>query len=229
VLNAVSCLPAIVAIYCIRGVTDERLSAGAPARGQLVEGVRHALSSPVLRALILAAGASAILFNSNVALPLMADSGLHVGAAGYAAMASAFGGGALVGAFVAAADGRPSPRRSRQLGSITAVVVVGSAFMPTLAAEVIAQAVTGFFAIWFIAIANSTVQLATPPVLRGRVMGLWAMALPGSSPIGGLLVGLVGQTAGARASLAAGGLALAATMLAGWRALRRPSIDRAAS
>jgi MFS family permease len=229
VLNAVSCLPAIVAIYFIRGVTDERLSAGAPVRGQLAEGVRHALSSPVLRALILAAGASAILFNSNVALPLMADSGLHVGAAGYAAMASAFGGGALVGAFVAAADGRPSPRRSRLLGSITAVVVVGSAFMPSLATEVVAQAVTGFFAIWFIAIANSTVQLATPPVLRGRVMGLWAMALPGSSPIGGLLVGLVGQTAGARASLAAGGLALAATMLAGWRALRRPSIDRAGS
>jgi MFS family permease len=229
VLNALSCLPAIVAIFLIRGVSDERLSAGAPARGQLVEGVRYALSTPVLRALILAAGASAILFNSNVALPLMADSGLHVGASGYAAMASAFGAGALVGAFVAAADGRPGPRRSRLLGSVTGAVVVGSAFMPTLATEVIAQAVSGFFAIWFIAIANSTVQLSTPPVLRGRVMGLWAMALPGSSPIGGLLVGLVGQTAGARASLAAGGIALAATMLAGWRALRPTSIDRAVS
>lgn len=220
VFNAVSCVPAIVAIACIRGVTDERLNGGAPARGQLAEGIRHALSAPVLRALILAAAASAILFNSNVALPLMADSGLDVGASGYAAMASAFGVGALVGAFVAASDGRPCPSRSRLLGSITAVVVVGSAFMPTLASEVAAQAVTGFFAIWFIAIANSTVQLGTPPVMRGRVMGLWAMALPGSAPIGGLLVGLVGQAAGARAALAAGGVALAAAMVAGWRALR---------
>lgn len=220
VLNAASCVPAIVAIACIRGVADERLNAGTPARGQLAEGVRHALSAPVLRALILAAAASAILFNSNVALPLMADSGLHVGASGYAAMASAFGAGALVGAFVAATDGRPSPRRSRLLGSVTAAAVVGSAFMPTLGTEVAAQAVTGFFAIWFIAIANSTVQLATPPVMRGRVMGLWAMALPGSSPVGGLLVGLVGQAAGARAALAAGGVAMAASMAAGWRALR---------
>ena len=222
-LNALSCVPAIIAIWLIRGLPDVRISRAAPARGQLREGVGHAVSTPVLRALILAAAASAILFNSNVALPLMAYSGLDVGAAGYAAMASAFGAGALVGAFVAASDGRPSPRRARLLGTVTGVVVVGSALMPDLASEVVAQAVTGFVSIWFIAIASSTVQLWTPPVMRGRVMGLWATALPGSSPIGGLLVGLVGQAGGARAALASGGVALLLSMLAGWSALRSRS------
>jgi MFS family permease len=220
VLNAFSCLPAIAAIWLIRGVPDHRISRAAPAAGQLREGVAHAASTPVVRALILAAAASAILFNSNVALPLMAYSGLDVGAAGYAAMASAFGAGALVGAFVAASDGRPSPRRARLLGTLTGAVVVVSALMPDLASEVVAQVVTGFVSIWFIAIASSTVQLWTPPVMRGRVMGLWATALPGSSPIGGLLVGLIGQAGGARAALASGGVALLLTMLAGWTSLR---------
>jgi MFS family permease len=222
-LNALSCVPAIVAIGLIRGVPDQRLSAEFSARGQLREGIAHAASTPVLRALILAAAASAILFNSNVALPLMADSGLHVGAAGYAAMASAFGAGALVGAFVAATDARTSPQRARHLGTVTGVVVVVSAFMPDLGSEIVAQAVTGFFSIWFIAIASSTVQLWTPPPMRGRVMGLWATALPGSAPLGGLLVGLVGQVGGARVALATGGVALLLTMLAGWGALRSRS------
>lgn len=40
---------------------------------------------------------------------------------------------------------------------------------------------TGCLSIWFIAAANTLVQLATAPGMRGRVMGLWGTALPGSN------------------------------------------------
>jgi MFS family permease len=48
--------------------------------------------------------------------------------------------------------------------------------------------------------------LAADPAMRGRVMALWALAWQGSTPIGGPLVGWIAQEAGARWSLAVGGI-----------------------
>jgi MFS family permease len=57
--------------------------------------------------------------------------------------------------------------------------------------------------------------------MRGRVMALWALAWLGSTPIGGPIVGWVGQQAGARWSLVIGGLA---TLVCGLLAL--PALSR---
>jgi MFS family permease len=54
--------------------------------------------------------------------------------------------------------------------------------------------------------------LSAKPEMRGRVMSLWALAWFGSTPIGGPIVGWIGQDAGARWSLIVGGLA---TLLCG--------------
>jgi MFS family permease len=57
--------------------------------------------------------------------------------------------------------------------------------------------------------------------MRGRVMALWALAWLGSTPIGGPIVGWVGQTVGARWSLVIGGLP---TLVCGILAL--PALSR---
>ena len=57
--------------------------------------------------------------------------------------------------------------------------------------------------------------------MRGRVMALWALAWLGSTPIGGPIVGWVGQDVGARWSLVIGGLP---TLLCGILAL--PALTR---
>jgi MFS family permease len=57
--------------------------------------------------------------------------------------------------------------------------------------------------------------------MRGRVMALWALAWLGSTPLGGPIVGWVGQLAGARWSLVIGG---AATLVCGILAL--PALTR---
>jgi MFS family permease len=54
--------------------------------------------------------------------------------------------------------------------------------------------------------AKTVLQLAATPEMRGRVMALWGVAWLGSTPIGGPIVGWVGQEAGARWSLVVGGL-----------------------
>ena len=54
---------------------------------------------------------------------------------------------------------------------------------------------------------NSSLQLAAEPMLRGRVMALYAMVFLGSTAIGAPLIGLLAQVAGPRSGLYAGGAA----------------------
>src|SRR4029077_8031944 len=69
---------------------------------------------------------------------------------------------------------------------------------------------------------NTTLQLATPDALRGRVMGLYALANAGMTPFGSLLVGTIAEPLGVRAACALGGgaglVAVAALVLIGRRA-----------
>jgi hypothetical protein len=79
-------------------------------------------------------------------------------------------------------------------------------------------ALAGFFSIWLIAAANTLVQLRAGPALRGRVMGIWTMALPGSYPVSGLLVALV-SGASPRAGFSLSGVAMVIVAGATWTAL----------
>jgi MFS family permease len=73
----------------------------------------------------------------------------------------------------------------------------------------------------FIAICNSTLQLASAPAMRGRVMALWFVGFQGSTPIGGPVIGVVIAAAGARAGLAVGGATCLVAALMGLRLCRR--------
>jgi sugar phosphate permease len=73
--------------------------------------------------------------------------------------------------------------------------------------------------IWFIARANALVQFETDPEMRGRVMGVWTMALPGCEPITSPFVGFVGETVGAREGFAVSGVAFIVLAAASWRTL----------
>jgi MFS family permease len=68
---------------------------------------------------------------------------------------------------------------------------------------------------------NTTLQLDTPDALRGRVMGLYALANAGMTPFGSLLVGTIAERLGVRAACALGGgtalVAVAVLVLLGRR------------
>jgi MFS family permease len=121
-------------------------------------------------------------------------------------MASVMGVGAVVGGLISAA--RPRPRaRALCLAAIGwGIAFLAAAAAPTLPVELAALAFVGYGSITFNSLAKTTLQLAAKPTMRGRVMALWALAWLGSTPIGGPIVGWVGQDAGARWALVIGGL-----------------------
>ena len=54
--------------------------------------------------------------------------------------------------------------------------------------------------------ANTTIQLAVPDELRGRVISVYTTVFVGSTPLGGLLMGWIASAYGVPASLAVAGI-----------------------
>jgi MFS family permease len=156
-----------------------------------------------------------------VSLPLMASKVFGGGAAAYGVMASVMGVGAVAGGLVAAGRGRPWTSALCLSAIGWGIAILLAAVAPTMPLELAALVFVGYGSITFNSMAKTVLQLAAKPTMRGRVMALWGLAWLGSTPIGGSLVGWIGQDAGARWSLVVGGLP---TLLCGLLAL--PALTR---
>jgi MFS family permease len=194
--------------------------AGTRAPGQLRAGLRYAWADRPIRVSLFLAAASGMLFSLSVPLPVLATRVFHLGGGGYGMMMAVFGVGALPGALLASAGrGRPTGRSVGLLALATGVAILATAVAPVLWLAIIGLIVTGCLSIWFIAQANTLVQLAADPAMRGRVMGLWTMALPGTDVASGPFVGYITQDLGGREGFGVAGVALLVTASTGWRAL----------
>ena len=199
----------------------------APVRrpaARLRDGLAAVRSSPQIRSCILIAFAAGMLFNLSVATPIFVSRVLHLGGGGYGAMMAAFGLGAVPGALMAASR-EPSGPRIRVLAVLTGAAIVGTALTPDVAGAFTGIAIAGFLSIWLVAGANTLVQLRSSPQLRGRIMGVWTMALPGGYPVTALIVALV-TGVNARAGFALAGVTMLAIAAVTWTSLGRAKVSR---
>jgi MFS family permease len=189
--------------------------------GTLGAGLRYAFGSVLIRRCLVLAAVAGMLFNSTVLFPLLAARAFHLGADGYGLLMVAFGLGALPGAWCAASrTAAPTARFVGMLATATGAAMVLTASAPSPWISYLAMSTTGLTSIWFIAVANTFVQLESAPAMRGRVMGAWTMMLPGFGPLTGLLVAAVADHFGPRIAFAAIGFSLA---IAAVRLLRSPT------
>src|SRR5262249_5342053 len=139
-------------------------------------------------------------------------------------MPCALGAGAVVGGLTAASSGRTGVRSLVVAAAACGVAILLAAAAPYLTFELAALTLVGACSVTFIAIGNTTLQLATRPDMRGRVMSLWAVAFLGTTPLGGPIAGFVAQQLGGRAGLVLGGAACLVAAGAGVLALRRARV-----
>jgi MFS family permease len=216
--NAATFLFPIAVLVAQRRIAEGRRVAATD--GGVRQGLGYVARTPGIRACILIAIAAGMVFNSGVTLPLLVTHVFHLGAGAYGAMLSAFGLGALPGAVIAASGGRPTGRQVRSLALASGVAVLLTALSPDVLTQAAGMVVLGFLSIWLVAAANTLVQIRSPAPVRGRVMGVWTMALPGMYPLTGLLLGAVAQGVGPREGFGLAGVALVLSAALGWRALR---------
>jgi MFS family permease len=213
-VNALSYAAVIIGLRRMRPEELQRQTPAGRGRGQIRAGLRHAWSTPELRStILLVAVVGTFGFNFVVVLPLLARYTFGGGAGLYAALSSVMAVGSLVGALATA--GRARPTRRLLLGTALGfgATALLAAAAPSATVLMVLLVPMGASMIAFIATANSTVQLASDPALRGRVMALFVLVFLGSTPVGGPLVGWLSDPRqfGPRAGLVVAG---AATLLA---------------
>lgn len=228
IVNALSYGGILVALVLMRPHELSRPEPQPRRRGQLREGIRYAAGErAVLIPLLMMAVVGTFAYEYHVVLPLFARFTFDGDAGTFAAMTAAMGAGAVVGGLLTAS------RRSRTAASLALVAMAFGALQlmaaaaPTYGLSLLALALLGAASISFLALGNATLQLNAAPEMRGRVMGLWAVAFLGSTPIGGPIAGWIGEHIGPRFALGLGGVV---TILAGVLAYRALSlIDRGES
>ncbi len=198
-LNGASFVP-VIASLLMMNMTQlygmNKKAAGNPMV-ELREGLAYALRTPaVLLILILVAIIGTFGYNFTVMLPLLARYVLNLGSAGLGFMTAAVGLGALVSALALA---------GRKAATKEMLFIGGAGFSLMLGAVAASQwfAVTLLFLFLlgiantaFAATANTSLQIATPDHLRGRVMAIYMLLFAGSTPIGGFLTGFMAEHLG---------------------------------
>jgi MFS family permease len=227
VINAVSYLAVITALYMMR--IDELASAPLQPRrrGQLREGFRYVRSTPaVLTPILMMAVAGTFAYEYQVVLPLVARFTFGGDAQTFTTMTSAMGVGAVAGGlYTASRQNRPAITLAG-IAAVFGVIQVLAALAPNLIVALVILIGLGAMGVSFIALGNSTLQLTAAPEMRGRVMGLWAVAFLGTTPFGAPTMGWIGEQIGPRWALGFGGVVVLLTAVVCWPVLA--TVDRTA-
>ncbi len=219
-VNAASYIAVLVGLWMMDGGEFHPAPVVTRAKGQLREGFRYVKSTPLLRnVLLMMAIIGTLSYEFQVILPLFAQFTLHGGAGTFAALTGAMGVGSVIGGLYTAGRREVRPEMLVRASLLFGVVILASAAAPNLALAIGALVLVGIFSINFLSLGNTTLQLESTGEMRGRVMALWAVAFLGSTPVGGPIIGWIGQHAGPRWGLAVGGLAALAAAALGFRTL----------
>jgi MFS family permease len=140
-------------------------------------------------------------------------------------LSSALGAGALIGALMLARrGGEPTNRMLVGMAVAFGLLEAAMALTRSVPLAMILIAATGFAMSSFSASANTRVQLASPPEMRGRVMSVYTMVFIGTTPIGSLLISSVASAASVPVAFIVSGLpCFAVACLAAWLWRRQES------
>ncbi len=213
-VNAASFIAVLGSLTLLRVDDLHRHARATRSRGGLIDGFRYVWRRADLKAILV------MLFligtfglNFPIFISTMAVTVFHAGAGEYGLLTSTMAIGTIAGALLAA--GREKPRFGLLVAGAT-VFGLGcalAAVMPTYWLFGGTLVIIGVSALTFSNSTNSLMQLATEPVMRGRVMAMRLAIALGGTPIGAPIVGWVADHFGPRWSLgvgAAAGLAAAA-------------------
>jgi MFS family permease len=223
VMNGLSFIAVIGALAAIRTEGTPSPRRGLGLRAEIAEGLRYAAGTPrVALVMSLLVAVSLFVVNMNVLVPLIARDVLQEGAHGFGLLMASLGLGAVAGSLAVAvlSSGRPP------LGMVVGPAVAAASLLLLLSAArhfgatAAVLMALGFAQIVFMTSCNTTVQIAVPDELRGRVMGLYALVFAGMTPFGALIMGTLAEHWGVSWACAVGGgagLVLILALTGAWR------------
>jgi len=202
-INGLSFIAVIVALLLMRIKSETQPVHGSSAMAEIAEGVRYVLTNPLVLSLTGAVGMVNFFgFGFLNLVPAWTTDVLHSGVTTNGLLISARGFGALISALMLASFGSQKLRgKLWMLGSlIMPVALFIFAWVRWIPLSLGMLAVIGWTMMLVTNNNNSMIQSEVPDVLRGRVMGLYAMVMNGAYTLGQLATGAFAQSFGAPAT-----------------------------
>ena len=220
-LNAVSVIGILFVLFrWQRQVAPRRL----PAEhfiGGMRAGVRYALRAPELK-VILARSMAFFLFASSMwaLLPLIARRDMGLGPAGYGALLTFMGGGAIAGALLLPKiRAKLSTNRMTLIASLVlAVVIFALSFVKSFAPAAAILTFGGFAWIAMMAALNGGAQASSPAWVKARALAIYLLVFQGAMTAGSTIWGATASRIGIAPTLEIAAILLViATLLSVWR------------
>jgi MFS family permease len=212
--NGLSFVAPIVGLLMMRGRELHTVERAPRGKGQLREGLRYVAGRPdLIWPIVLVGFVGTFAFNFPVYLSAFADDVFAAGAGSYSMFNTLMAVGSVAGALLAARRGTARLRVLTAAAVVFGAIEILASVTPALWMFALLMIPLGLFGMTVNVTANTNIQMATDPAMRGRVMSLYMMVFLGGSPVGAPIVGWITDTYGARVGLAAGG-AVAATAAA---------------
>jgi MFS family permease len=227
--NALSYIVFLVALARIRiAPTVRKGEERASMAADLVAGIRYTATHPGIAALLVLLIAIGVGGRPmNELLPGFADEVYNSGAFGLSILASAIGGGAILGGFWLGQRARSSGLTMIAMMSplVGAVATIAAISTDRLWFAVPAVVVFGFCMSTAGIAIQTLVQLAADRSMRGRVMGLYGLIFRGAPAVGALSAGLASAHFGLRLPVFFGALLVIAVGV--WTYLSRDRVTAA--
>ncbi len=230
-LNSISFLALIIALLLIT-IPPVRQQEGPRFWGSMVEGIRYVRQHRIILVLLTVPASLSLLgLPFIVLMPAVARNLLGVGASGLGFLMGGAGVGAVMAALFIAARGTPEHcgRMILTNASLFSIALILLSRAHSFWVAFLLLAIMGGTIVGTLTLTNTTLQVTTPPELRGRVMAMYSMAMTGLLPFGSLQAGMVAQAVGTRFSLGIGGAICLGYFLILQLALRRLRRDGQAS
>jgi MFS family permease len=223
VVNTLIYLPLTLWLLTVPYTGHSRERAG-PARRAIrwrdaFEIVREASGNRAIVTMIVLAGCVSFLVGTafQATMPEFAhDLGTEKADLAYSALLGANAAGAVVGGFMLEGRGWLPPRVSTAMISaiLWCLAIAGFALSTSYYLSLLLLFTAGVLNLTFSSMGQTIVQLLSPPHLRGRLIGLFAMASLGLKAFSGVTVGVLGGLIGVHWSLALSAMVLLAITVA---------------
>jgi len=217
VVNALIYLPLTVWLVTVRYTGHSGVGTASVRRAlgwrDAFEVVREISSNRPIITMVALAGCVSFFVGTafQATMPEFAhDLGTEKSDFAYSALLAANAAGAVVGGFLLEGRGWLQPRV--QTAMISAILwclaIAGFALSSNYRLSLLFLFTAGVLNLTFSSMGQTIVQLRSPPALRGRLIGVFAMASMGLKAFSGLTVGVLGGLIGVHWSLAASAMVL---------------------
>jgi MFS family permease len=220
--NAASFVAVLCSLFYLRVDQLHVRKKAVRGRGSFAEGFRYVGRRPDLIAiLVMLFLVSTFGLNFQIFISTMSVSAFHAGAGQYGLLTSVMAIGSVAGALLSAR--RTKPHVALLLTSALAFGMgcALAALMPNYLLFGLVLSFIGISAQTFNTTVNSSLQLSTTPMMRGRVMAIYMAIALGATPLGAPLVGWVADQFGPRWSLGVGAASGFGAALVGLYYLRK--------